>query len=170
MGSEGVNKHLRKTRWQYIGGAVACVCVCVYTWISFPFRIIFLGFCSLSPFSLLLTELLVACWLMVMWRVKLCVRSSGVIFRICGVLRWHHPHPLPPKGTPSLIPWFPLEGPVPCMDVPYGTASLCSAAHVTVSSLGLCATFGTPNRLWWADGKQAAVNTVVNASKHTEDA
>lgn len=87
-----------------------CVCVCDR---FFPSRIIWLGFCPLSPFSLLLAALYSACRLMVMWRVWLCVRSSGVIFRSCGASRWHHlPPPPPPKGTPCLIPRFPpLRGP-----------------------------------------------------------
>lgn len=88
------------------------VCLRERSTADFPSRIIWLGFCPLSPFSLLLTALHPACWLMVMWRVWLCIRSSGVIFRSCGVPRWHHLYPHHHwKGAPCLIPRFPLEGP-----------------------------------------------------------
>lgn len=73
---------------------------------------------------------------MVMWRVWLCVRSSGVIFRSCGVPRWHHPPPPTQRrslSNPSFSPW----GVLPCMAVPYSTASRHSVqTHMITSSIG----------------------------------
>lgn len=113
-------------------------------------------------FNHLLMALLTACWLMVMWRVWLCVTSSGVFFRSCRRLRWHHLHTEALRAySPSI---FHLE----------------ATFHVR-----LCLTYSPQTQtchLWMAQTPQekmhrwspelvwTAVNSTVNSLKHKEEA